>query len=37
MVLDDLKLILQGLPPVRMQRAELETVQRFASKPAKGV
>ncbi len=37
MVLDDLRLILQGLPPVRMQRAEPETVRRFASKPAKGV
>ena len=34
MVLDDLKLILNGLPPVRMQRAEPETVSRFASRPA---
>ena len=34
MVLEDLSLILRGLPPVRMQRAEPETVSRFASKPA---
>jgi len=34
MVLDDLGLILQGLPPVRMQRAQKETVKSFASKPA---
>ncbi|RKX83703.1 MAG: hydroxyacid dehydrogenase [Spirochaetes bacterium] len=34
MVLDDLKLILRGLPPVRMQRAQWETVKSFASKPA---
>ncbi len=34
MVLDDLRLLLQGLPPVRMQKAEPETVRRFASRPA---
>ena len=34
MVLDDLGLILQGLPPVRMQKAQWETVKSFASKPA---
>ncbi len=34
MVVDDLRLVLNGLPPVRMQRAEPETVSRFASRPA---
>jgi phosphoglycerate dehydrogenase-like enzyme len=34
MVIDDLQLILRGLPPVRMQEAQRETVKRFASKPA---
>lgn len=34
MVLEDLRLIFNGLPPVRMQRAEPETVSRFASRPA---
>lgn len=34
MVVDDLSLLLRGLPPVRMQKAEYETVQRFMSKPA---
>jgi phosphoglycerate dehydrogenase-like enzyme len=34
MVLDDLELILRGLPPMRMQRAQRETVKSFASKPA---
>ncbi len=34
MVLDDLSLILRGLPPVRMQKAQWETVKSFASKPA---
>jgi phosphoglycerate dehydrogenase-like enzyme len=34
MVLDDMDLILRGLPPVRMQRAQWETVKSFASKPA---
>ena len=34
MVLDDLGLILKGLPPVRMQKAQWETVKSFASKPA---
>jgi phosphoglycerate dehydrogenase-like enzyme len=33
MVLDDLKLILDGLSPVRMQQARLETVGRFRSRP----
>ncbi len=34
MVLDDLKLLLRGLPPVRMQKAVFETVMRMESKPA---
>lgn len=34
MVLDDLGLIMRGLPPMRMQKAQWETVRRFASKPA---
>lgn len=34
MVIDDLSLILRGLPPVRMQRAQWETVKSFTSKPA---
>ncbi len=34
MVADDLELIIRGLPPVRMQRAQRETVMRFCSKPA---
>ncbi|MDA3958081.1 NAD(P)-dependent oxidoreductase [Oceanispirochaeta sp.] len=34
MVLDDLGLILRGLPPLRMQKAQWETVKSFASKPA---
>lgn len=34
MVLDDLSLILRGLPPIRMQKAQWETVKSFASKPA---
>ena len=33
MVADDLELILRGLPPQRMQRATLETVGRYRSKP----
>jgi len=33
MVVDDLELILRGLPPQRMQRATLETVARLCSKP----
>ena len=33
MVVDDLELILRGLPPQRCQRAQLETVARFRSKP----
>ena len=32
MVLDDLELILKGLPPVRMQQARLETVRRWRSR-----
>jgi phosphoglycerate dehydrogenase-like enzyme len=34
MVVDDLEFILRGLPPQRCQRASLETVMRFRSKPA---
>jgi phosphoglycerate dehydrogenase-like enzyme len=34
MVVDDLEMILRGLPPQRCQRANLETVTRFRSKPA---
>ena len=34
MVLDDLGLILQGLPPVRLQAARRETVSRMRSPPA---
>lgn len=34
MLVDDLRLILDGFPPVRMQRAQRETVARFCSKPA---
>lgn len=33
MVVDDLELILSGLPPQRCQRASIETVTRFRSKP----
>ena len=33
MVVDDLELVLRGLPPQRCQRAVLETVTRFRSKP----
>jgi phosphoglycerate dehydrogenase-like enzyme len=33
MVVDDLELILRGLPPQRCQRALVETVARFRSKP----
>jgi phosphoglycerate dehydrogenase-like enzyme len=33
MVADDLHLILSGLPPVRLQRAERETVGHLRSKP----
>jgi phosphoglycerate dehydrogenase-like enzyme len=33
MVVDDLELVLRGLPPQRCQRALLETVTRFRSKP----
>ena len=34
MVIDDLSLLLRGLPPVRMQKAVYETVKSFISKPA---
>ncbi len=34
MVVDDLELILKGLPPQRCQRANIETVSRLRSKPA---
>jgi phosphoglycerate dehydrogenase-like enzyme len=33
MVVDDLELVLRGLPPQRCQRAALETVSRLRSKP----
>lgn len=33
MVVDDLEMILRGLPPQRCQRATVETVTRFRSKP----
>jgi phosphoglycerate dehydrogenase-like enzyme len=33
MLVDDLELILRGLPPARMQRAQRETVMRFCSRP----
>ena len=33
MVVDDLELVLHGLPPQRCQRAQLETVTRIRSKP----
>ncbi|HYJ46697.1 MAG TPA: hydroxyacid dehydrogenase [Pyrinomonadaceae bacterium] len=33
MVVDDLEMILRGLPPQRCQRANVETVARFRSKP----
>ena len=35
MAIDDLALILAGLPPVRMQAAQRETVARFRSKPGR--
>jgi len=35
MITDDLELILKGLPPVRLQRAERQTVARFRSMPVK--
>lgn len=35
MALDDLELILNNLPPVRMQQARMETVARFRSKPGR--
>jgi phosphoglycerate dehydrogenase-like enzyme len=35
MVVDDLDLIIRGLPPHRMQAAQRETVTRFASRPAR--
>ena len=34
MVIDDLALILRGLPPVRLQAARRETVSRMRSPPA---
>jgi phosphoglycerate dehydrogenase-like enzyme len=36
MILDDLALILRGLPPVRLQQARPETVSRLRSPPARG-
>jgi phosphoglycerate dehydrogenase-like enzyme len=35
MVVDDLALILRGLPPVRLQRAQRETASRFRSLPGR--
>ena len=35
MVIDDLSLILTGLPPIRMQAARRETVARYRSKPGR--
>jgi phosphoglycerate dehydrogenase-like enzyme len=35
MIVDDLGLILKGLPPIRLQRAERQTVARFRSMPVK--
>jgi phosphoglycerate dehydrogenase-like enzyme len=35
MIVDDVSLILNGLPPVRLQRAERQTVARFRSMPVK--
>ena len=35
MAIDDLSLILAGLPPLRMQAAQRETVARFRSKPGR--
>lgn len=35
MIVDDLALILKGLPPARLQRAERETVARFRSMPVR--
>jgi len=35
MVVDDLELITKGLPPVRLQKANLEIVAKLASKPVK--
>ena len=34
MLIDDLSLLLKGLPPVRMQKAVYETVKNFVSKPS---
>lgn len=35
MVVDDLSLILRGLPPVRLQRAQRETAAKFRSQPGR--
>jgi hypothetical protein len=35
MIVDDRTQILNGLPPLRLQRAERETAARFRSKPVK--
>ena len=35
MIVDDLGLIFRGLPSVRLQRAERQTVARFRSMPVK--
>ena len=35
MVVDDLDLILQGLPPVRLQHARPETAGRYRSAPGR--
>ena len=36
LVIDDLELILRGLPPQRMQKAVPETVARYRGKPVDG-
>jgi phosphoglycerate dehydrogenase-like enzyme len=36
MIVDDVRLILNGLPPVRLQKAQRETVSRMSSRPVSG-
>jgi phosphoglycerate dehydrogenase-like enzyme len=36
MIVDDVRLILNGLPPVRLQKAQRETVSRMSSRPVTG-
>jgi hypothetical protein len=35
MAVDDLELVFNNLPPVRMQQARAETVQHYRSKPGR--